>query len=415
MEPPKGPPDPDPDIDKLSDRELVIYLLEKVKNLDSEVKSLKEELAKERNNPSINQKILHFENQARSRTNSTNYNENFPLLPKNNEMNLRPQYQRTNNPSSTPVQAPQVPRGNPSTITAQLGANYPLKVEAMRESAEMVGLGPISITDVVAFYQAGNTSDLHQYSTKEVTEGEKHHLARVLAVKDLLGGELNFEDEEIEITATKFSSDLGKQLVWCRLRNRGMVARIFARNAKIQNRDVKIVQKYPTQAWKRLKELERLIKVERTHNDNMRFQVRIGHDDLQVMWKGKGGVYQPIGIQEFAKGRPLPPLEFFSTVPRGRQGPPPPTSTLKPVHSLTPPSREAKKKKESESNETATDNEESSEEEDNDHENKSDTNPNDRQKDAGEANGGEEPKHVVNQEKNDAKPPPATELRAGGP
>ena len=81
MEPPKGPPDPDPDIEKLLDRELIIYLLKKVKNLDNEVKSLKEELAKERNNPRINQRILHFENQSRSRTNSNDYNGNFPLLP----------------------------------------------------------------------------------------------------------------------------------------------------------------------------------------------------------------------------------------------------------------------------------------------------------------------------------------------
>ena len=112
MEPPKLPPDPDPNIENLSDREIIIQLLQQVKTLEREVKSLKEELRREKTektSANVNQRILQFENHSRQRTNSTTYNENFPIIQKNNDLNLRPQYQRKDkSPSDGSTQAPKV-------------------------------------------------------------------------------------------------------------------------------------------------------------------------------------------------------------------------------------------------------------------------------------------------------------------
>ena len=268
----------------------------------------------------------------------------------------------------------------------------------MKEASETVGLGPIDINVVIGYYQAGtNGSDLHQYTTKEVTEGSLHNDARILAVKDLLSGELNFEDDEIEIVETKFATDLEKQLVWCKMRNKGMVARIFARNAKMMNREIKIVQKYPSQAWRRLKAIENIIKSQRNRDSNARYQIRVGYDDLQVMYKQKGEIFQPISLHDLTDGEELPPLDYFSPAPRGRKGPPPPKSS----HQLTPPTRDSKRSKEEDATPTPDDLDV-----DDPSNNKDDASKEKAQKDAGLSKGSEELEE--SNENKDAKLPPAT-------
>ena len=392
-----------------------------MKELKDEIQNLKDTITTNNKKTStsttsnVRNKVNSFEIEERTR--SLSFGKAFPVLGKpQTEINLRPQGGYSSAISRPPPMmasamkpSVQMPTSRPTREETNFAANdvYITKVEAFREAGETIGVGPITVNQVVALHQqisGGDHSDPNQYSINEVVTGQTHKPAMIEAVKDFLAGELNFEEEDLEIQDVQYSKTLKNQRIWVRLRNKGQVAKVFSRQAKIQNKEIKIVQKFPPQAWRRLKFLETRMMLERNNDDSFRGQIRVGYDDLQPMIKRKGEYFSPISIQELLKEDivDLPALEFFQLEPRGRKGPEKPKVT----HTITPPPKSPKK---------IRGGDEESEEEDNqereDHEQEL--------KDAGQAKGEEEAIMVDNKNEKDAEkpnsPPASPVIRIGEP
>ena len=73
-----------------------------------------------------------------------------------------------------------------STRVSTSNDAYSNKVEAFRVAGETIGVGPITVNQVVALHQqisGGDHSDPSQYSINEVVTGQTHKPAMIEAVK----------------------------------------------------------------------------------------------------------------------------------------------------------------------------------------------------------------------------------------
>ena len=116
----KQPPDPDPG--DLTDREIILQLVQKVEELQNEIKSLKEAL--ENNYNSKNKQRIHNYQNSEPRQRSDSFNQAFPQL------NLRPNYKQASNiiPTQLNTQATKTPLQlppDPPNFT-QTQSNYAL-------------------------------------------------------------------------------------------------------------------------------------------------------------------------------------------------------------------------------------------------------------------------------------------------
>ena len=129
--------------------------------------------------------------------------------------------------------------------------------------------------------------------------GDKHYQARIDATLDLLDGELNLEDGEFEIERVSYSKNLETRYMWVTFRRKEHAALIHIRQSQMRNREIKVTQRFPDQAWNRIKFLEETIKKKKAIYPELYYQLRNGYDDFMVMEKTKGEKYCSVPLQVF--------------------------------------------------------------------------------------------------------------------
>ena len=118
---------------------------------------------------------------------------------------------------------------------------------------------------------------------------EKFFDAREAAFDAYMEMELAFKHAEIVATHTKLSTSKKGGILWARV-GRDNAMKIFARAAVIcggKKKDLPIMNKMPTQYWERSRSLEKILYEVRNKNPNLRTQVRIGVDDLELFIKAQ--------------------------------------------------------------------------------------------------------------------------------
>ena len=167
------------------------------------------------------------------------------------------------------------------------------KSEAFDWAVRTVGFGPITLDMIQTYFKGRNENryDEKNYTPKEVAYGDKHYQARIDATLDLLDGELNLEDGEFEIERVAYSKNLETRYMWVTFRRKEHAALIHIRQSQMRNREIKVTQRFPDQAWNRIKFLEEMIEKKKAIYPELYYQLRNGYDDLMVMEKPKGGAY----------------------------------------------------------------------------------------------------------------------------
>ena len=93
---------------------------------------------------------------------------------------------------------------------------------------------------------------------------------------------------------------------------------IFTRAAKYANKGLSIIQFFPVTLWKRKMALEKLLMEERKKNPKLRYQIRLGLKDIELITKSvHEAYYTKIHLEAFGK---LPEIGETETrePPKGR-------------------------------------------------------------------------------------------------
>ena len=183
----------------------------------------------------------------------------------------------------------------------------------MNESKKWLGLIPVDIKHVRKHTSVKHIEDIQSYNT------DAFDYARKAAATDFLNKELNLYD--INIEETKLSNNSKSGIMWVKIgdRNRIKIMSQIGRLAKGKKLNIRLISKIPQQFWERNKVLENLCYNERQLNPNLRTQVRLGKQDLELMTKHKDEMFWRSTPNEAYGQLPEPETEYVLKTPEGRQ------------------------------------------------------------------------------------------------
>jgi hypothetical protein len=156
-----------------------------------------------------------------------------------------------------------------------------------------IGLYPISTANVRHFSSRKSITDVSEFNETE------HDEARKDAVNEFLYEELKFKDNDIDIKSAKLAPKEASKIMWIETSEKE-VKEIYKRAASVQNKSVQLYTYIPAQLWDRKISLDINCKKAREQNVNLRTQIRLGTDDLELYTKYKGEPYwQKTPVLEF--------------------------------------------------------------------------------------------------------------------
>ena len=152
-------------------------------------------------------------------------------------------------------------------------------MEIIHAARRRVGLFPININHIKQYIDTVDDSD------EVIYKHEKFDMARREAANEFLVKELGFKDKEIRIKECKMANNPESSILWIETEI-DQVKNIFMKAAITANRKISVMQYYPRILWERKKSLEKRMSVERVKDRKLRYQIRLGVNDIELLTKG---------------------------------------------------------------------------------------------------------------------------------
>ena len=143
-----------------------------------------------------------------------------------------------------------------------------------------VGLFPININHIKRYIDTVGDSD------DVIYKHERFDMARRCAANEFLVKELGFKDKEVRIKDCKMANNPESSILWIET-DIDQVKNIFMKAAITANRKISVMQYYPRILWERKKSLEKRMSVERVKDRKLRYQIRLGVDDIELLTKAE--------------------------------------------------------------------------------------------------------------------------------
>ena len=158
-----------------------------------------------------------------------------------------------------------------------------------------VGLFPININHIKQYID--NVDDLDEVIYKH----EKFDMARCEAANEFLVKELGFKDKEVRIKDCKMANNPESSILWIETEI-DQVKNIFMKAAIIANKQISVMQYYPRILWERKKSLEKRMSVERVKDTKLRYQIRLGVNDIELLTKGENDkFYVKVDVETYGR------------------------------------------------------------------------------------------------------------------
>ena len=149
--------------------------------------------------------------------------------------------------------------------------------DLFKEARGKVGLYPITIDDIKKFTE--EEDDDICLMTKY-----KHINTRHNAAQQFLVDEMNFGWEEIKIQTIKMAANWNSKIMWIEIGEEN-VNRLISRSIALKNPKIQIVTYFPAQLWNKRKQLNDIMKEKRKENPNLKYQIKVGKNDLILKTK----------------------------------------------------------------------------------------------------------------------------------
>ena len=176
-----------------------------------------------------------------------------------------------------------------------------------------VGLFPVSLDHLRKFSYEKDIITTEGYNIAH------HDGDRKEAGKDFLNKELKFKVDEINIVATKLAPKPESQILWIET-SEANVKKIYSRAAALKNKNIRLITYFPAELWERKVALDKHLKLERVNEPNLRTQVRLGTEDLELNTKHVGEpLWQVTPVTAYGE---LPPVGARSPRPSQPFSPP---------------------------------------------------------------------------------------------
>ena len=170
--------------------------------------------------------------------------------------------------------------------------------EIAQKASHMIGLGPIDKKELLE--ELKNTKDFEK--------------VKVEAVKNYLKRFFKYNKEELDrltIVSTKYS-DKGEGILYVAFADQGDIKDVYSRKAECRRNDVTVRMYIPPQFYERFAALNNICKEKRMDDDDLKTQVRFGHDDLEILVKTKGTEepFKNVNLKEFIGDMTLPEFDY---------------------------------------------------------------------------------------------------------
>ena len=139
-------------------------------------------------------------------------------------------------------------------------------------------------------------------------------MARREAENEFLVKELGFKDKEIRIKECKMANNPESSILWIETEI-DQVKNIFMKAAITGNRKISVMLYYPRILWERKKSLEKRMAVERVKDRKLRYQIRLGVNDIELFTKREDDKFY-VKV-DFEKYGVLPDIDYTSGGKRG--------------------------------------------------------------------------------------------------
>ena len=162
-----------------------------------------------------------------------------------------------------------------------------LKSECASRAACMAGIGPISLKSIEFF------------RNKKVNFEE----AKVLAVKEFLKYNLDYEEEELNelnIMETRLSTK-GEDVIYVAMSSEEEIKELYIRKAEAQNEDILVRSYVPPNYYDRFMHLSRVCTEKRSLDKTLKTQLRFGWKDIEIFtkYKGEEAGYRKVKLSDF--------------------------------------------------------------------------------------------------------------------
>ena len=181
-------------------------------------------------------------------------------------------------------------------------------LEIIHAARRNVGLYPININHIKQYI------DTVEDSEEVIYKHEKFDMARRQAANEFLVKELGFKDKEIRIKECKMANNPESSILWIETEI-DQVKNIFMKAAITGNRKISVMLYYPRILWERKKSLEKRMAVERVKDRKLRYQIRLGVNDIELFTKREDDKFY-VKV-DFEKYGVLPDIDYTSGGKRG--------------------------------------------------------------------------------------------------
>ena len=142
--------------------------------------------------------------------------------------------------------------------------------------------------------------------------GPTYSKARIATALDFLSEDLRIPPSRINVSDAQMCLNPERRILWINV-NDGAAKLVFQHAAKANNRDLNVIQFIPGPAIERKKAIDIKMKELRKTDPELRYQVRIGTDDLEIWTKhqveGYYNQYKPIDIRKIDPMREFPEIK----------------------------------------------------------------------------------------------------------
>ena len=167
------------------------------------------------------------------------------------------------------------------------------------EARGKLGIFPIKEGHIARF--ASKDHNLENVSNHDLFHSHLYAKARSEAAQDFLISRLKFEEGEIQIKETKMAHDGYCHILWITVTER-IVKKIFQRAANVKDNQIQLLTYFPHHLYKRKIALEKLLRVARAAEPNLRTQIRLGKDDITLFTKYKNETFwQSTPLENYGK------------------------------------------------------------------------------------------------------------------
>ena len=173
-----------------------------------------------------------------------------------------------------------------------------------------VGLFPININHIKRYIDTVGDSD------DVIYKHERFDMARRCAANEFLVKELGFKDKEVRIKDCKMANNPESSILWIET-DIDQVKNIFMKAAITANRKISVMQYYPRILWERKKSLEKRMSVERVKDRKLRYQIRLGVDDIELLTKAENDkFYVKVDVETYGG---LSDIDYIDNGPRDKR------------------------------------------------------------------------------------------------